>query len=137
MSVEYPITEHGVRADLVMKAQQQVLVQVLPALRDAIENVTNFMYEPDADDEEIHAHLRELATETVIDELVRLLTRDTMPPSKRYSVQDVDGIGIDTLIACHSELMPESARAWFAHTLNLDTQVYETVLKMLPTRMDM
>ena len=78
-------SETGVRMDLLMKAHQEIIEIVLPALRTAIEDVTDFMYEPDADGEMIHAHLHEWATETGIDELTRLLLHDAVPPSRRSS----------------------------------------------------
>ena len=46
-------SETGVRMDLLMKAHQEIIEIVLPALRTAIEDVTDFMYEPDADGEMI------------------------------------------------------------------------------------
>ncbi len=128
-------SDQGIRLDLRVKTQQAVLNQVLPALRLAIADVTNFVYEPEADDEEIYGHLRELATETVIDEIVRLLTRDRNPASKQYMVNDVDGIGIDTLIACYGELTPEHARTWFASELDLNSADYKALADSLPDHM--
>lgn len=128
---------HGVRVDLLIKAQEAILNHTLPALQRAIEEVTNFMYEPESDDEEIHDYLREMATETVIDELVRLLTRDPLPASRRYTFNDVDGIGIDTLIACNNELEPENVRAWYAQSLRTSPEHYKNLLEKLPKQMNM
>ena len=131
------LSEYGVRRDLLLKAQQAVLRHVLPALHAAIDDVTNFVYEPNDDDEEIHGHLRELATETVIDEVVRLLTRDLVPVSQQYLVSDVDGISIDTLIACYGELTEENARQWYAHEMHLDASEYQSLSESLPDHMQM
>lgn len=130
-----PSDSQDIRRDILLKTQQAILARVLPALHLAIEDVTNFMYEPDGDDEEIHGHLRELATETIIDETVRLLTRDLTRVSKQYMIHDVDGIGIDTLIACYGELLPENARAWFAHELDMDDASYLQLASSLPDHM--
>ena len=130
-------SDQGVRLDLVMRAQKAILNSLLPALLTAVEEVTNYMYEPDKDDEEIHGHLRELATETVIDELASLLTRDQMHVSRRYTVNDVDGIGIDSLIACYSEVLPENASAWFAQALHVSLDRYRALLDMLPDQMEL
>ncbi len=128
-------SEQGVRLDLLIKTQQTILERVLPALHEAIEEVTNFMYEPEADDDEIHDHLRELSTETIVNELVRMLTRDPQPVSRRYMVNDVDGIGIDTLIACYSELAPQSVRAWYAQDLKLTDDDYQRLASLVPAHM--
>jgi hypothetical protein len=130
-------SSHGVRLDLLIKAQDAIFRHVLPALHQTIEEVTNFMYEPDSDDEEIHTYLRELATETVIDELIRLLTRDLVPASRRYTFNDVDGIGIDTLIACHNELETQNVREWFAYSVQTSPEQYKNLLEKLPKQMNM
>ncbi len=130
-------SEQGVRLDLMLRAQKAVLTHVLPALLNAIHDVTNYMYEPDKDDEENHAYLRELATETVVDELASLLTRDGTHVSRRYTVSDVDGVAIDSLIACYSELLPENARAYFAQALRITPTRYRTLLEMLPDQMEL
>jgi hypothetical protein len=121
----------SVRLDIQLKTQRTILNALLPALLKTIEEVTAFMIDPD-DDEEIRGHLRELAAETVIDELVSLLTRDPLPASRRRMVHDVDGIGIDTLIACYSELMPHNAREWYAARIGVDHDTYLQMLRALP-----
>jgi hypothetical protein len=132
---QFPASDYGVRLDLLLKTQREIVEQVLPALHRAIGNVTNFMYEPDKDDEEIHAYLRELATETVIDELVSLLTREEIPASKRRAVVDVDGLSFDTLIACHSELAPDHVQAWYAQRAHLSPEAYTTIMNAIPAQM--
>ncbi|PJF26127.1 MAG: hypothetical protein CUN53_09290 [Phototrophicales bacterium] len=124
-----------VRLDIQLKTQRAILDTLLPALLNTIEQVTTFMVDPD-DDDEIRGHLRELATETVIDEVVSLLTRDLLPASRRRMVHDVDGIGIDTLIACHSELMPDNARKWYAARVGADHDTYMQMLRLLPEHAD-
>jgi hypothetical protein len=125
----------SVRLDIQLKTQRAILDTLLPALLSTIEQVTTFMVDPD-DDDEIRGHLRELATETVIDEVVSLLTRDPQPVSRRRMVYDVDGIGIDTLIACHSELMPDSAHEWYAARVGADYDSYMQMLRILPEHVE-
>lgn len=125
----------SVRLDIQLKTQRAILNTLLPALLNTIEQVTTFMVDPD-DDDEIRGHLRELATETVIDEVVSLLTRDPLPVSRQRMVHDVDGIGIDTLIACHSELMPDSAREWYAARVGADHDNYMQMLRILPEHVE-
>jgi hypothetical protein len=132
---EFPTSDYGVRLDLLLKTQREVIELVLPAIHTAIENVTNFMYEPDQDDEEIHNTLREMATETVIDELVSLLTREEVPVSKQRAVIDVDGISIDTLIACYSELAPDHVQAWYAQRSHLTPEAYTAIMNIIPAQM--
>jgi hypothetical protein len=133
----FPTSDYGVRLDLLLKTQREIVELVLPALRQAVENVTNFMYEPDYDDEEIHDTLRELATETVIDELVSVLTREKVPVSKQRAVIDVDGISIDTLIACYSELAPHNVQAWYAQRARLTPEAYTAIMNLLPEQMQL
>ena len=128
-------SETGVRLDLLMKAHQEIIDIVLPALRTAIENVTDFMYEPDADGEMIHAHLHEWATETVIDELTRLLLHDDIPPSRRLAILTEDGIEVDTMIAAYDELAPNNVRAWYAYLLGVNPAQYRAWLDSIPAHM--
>jgi hypothetical protein len=123
----------SVRLDIQLRTQRAILDRLLPALLETIDEVTAFLINPE-DDEEVCGHMRELATETVIDELVSLLTRDPLPASRRRMVHDVDGIGIDTLIACHSELMPHNAREWYAARVSVDHDTYVQMLRTLPNR---
>jgi hypothetical protein len=125
----------SVRLDIQLKTQRAILDTLLPALLSTIEQVTSFLVDPD-DDAEIRGHLRELATETVIDEVVSLLTRDPQRVSRSNMVYDVDGIGIDTLIACHSELMPHNAREWYAARVGADHDTYMQMLRLLPEHAD-
>lgn len=125
----------SVRLDIQLKTQRAILNTLLPALLNTIEQVTTFMVDPD-DDEEIRGHLRELATETVIDEVVSLLTRDPLPVSRQRMVHDVDGIGIDTLIACHNELIPKNARIWYADLIGVDRDTYAHMLRQLPEHIE-
>ncbi|MFN8527494.1 MAG: hypothetical protein U0670_02650 [Anaerolineae bacterium] len=128
-------TESQVRLDLRMKTQQVLLARLLPAMLASIDEVTDFMFEPDLDDEDIHHHLRELATETIIDEVVRLLTRDSHAVSRQYTVQGEDGIAFDTLIASYGELLPERVQGWFARMLNVDQPTYQQLASSLPEHM--
>ena len=128
-------SETGVRLDLLMKAHREIIETVLPALRAAIENVTDFMYEPEADGEEIHAHLHEWATETVIDELSRLLLHDDIPPSRRLAIVTEDGIEVDTMIAAYDELAPRNVQAWYAYLLGVDLDQYRAWLESIPSHM--
>ncbi len=135
LSFDYT-TEYGVRIDLALRAQQALIDQVLPVLRRAIDDVTVFMVEAE-DDDEVRHHLRELATETVINELVSLLTHDTTPISSHYTVTDEHGIGYDTLLACRSELSSERVRTWFADALHLTPDDYDTLRASLPDKMSL
>ncbi len=130
-------SDQGVRLDLVLRAQKAVLTHVLPALLNAIHDVTHYMYEPDKDDEENHTYLREVATEAVVDELASLLTHDGTHVSRRYTVSDVDGVTIDSLIACYSELLPENARAYFAQALRVTLMRYRELLDAVPDQMEL
>ncbi len=121
----------SVRCDIQLKAQSAILKTLLPALLKTIQEVTEFMIDVE-DDEEIHAHIRELATETVIDEVISLLTRDQSRASRSNMVYDVDGIGIDTLIACYSELTPHKAHKWYAERIGADQERYTHLLRCLP-----
>ncbi len=128
-------SEYGIRLDLLMKTHQEIINTVLPALHNAIENVTNFMYEPDADDEEIHAHLRAWATESLIDELTRLLLHDPIPASRSHAIINAGGIEYDTLMTSYDELAPESVKRWYAHLLGVQVDEYNQWMESIPTRM--
>lgn len=129
-------TDSGIRLDLLLKTQQTILARVLPHVLSAIEAVTDYMYEPESDDEDIHHHLRELAAEAFIDERTRLLTRDHRSVSKQYMMQDADGIGMDTLIASYDELLPERAERYYARRLQLQPEAYQSLSWQLPAHMD-
>ena len=120
-----------VRLDLLLHTQREIVRALLPAFLNTIDRVSNYMID-DEDDEDIRGHMRELATETVIDELISLLTRDPARASRQHIVTDVDGIAIDTLIACHSELAPASAQAWYAHRVGVAPEAYHQLIESLP-----
>ncbi len=121
---------------LTLKAQNEILQHILPALQQAVDNVVEFMAEAD-DDEAISNYLRELAVETTIDEMVKLLTRDPEAPSRIYTLRDVDGIVVDTLIACYNELNPERARRWYASQMGMTPQEHAQLTQHIPEQLDL
>lgn len=127
-------TPTGIRLDLALRTQQALIDHVLPALHRAIQEVTDFVVDAE-DDAEVQHHMQELATEITINELVSLLTRDSTPVSQRYTVTDEDGIGYDTLLACYSELSPESVRRWFIDVLMVSPDEYTVLCASLPDKM--
>lgn len=128
-------SEYGVRLDILLKCHREILETVLPTLRAAIETVTDYMYEPDADNEENHEHMRAWATELMIDELTRLLLRDPVPASRTHAITKPNGIEYDTLIAAYSELTPVSARAFYADLLGASPDEYRAWLDSIPSHM--
>lgn len=133
-AVYQPVPGRHLRLDVLLKAQAAVLGKVLPALQAAIDEVAAYLIDED-DDAETAAYMRELATETVIDELVSVLTRDPRPVSHTYALVSPDGISTDTLIACHSEVSPASAQRWYASTLGIDAAAHLNLLYTLPGKL--
>ncbi len=121
---------------LTLKAQNEILKHILPAIQQAVDQVVEFMADDD-DDEAISNYLRELAVETTIDEMVKMLTRDPEAPSKIYTLRDVDGIVVDTLIACYSELHPEKARRWYAQQMDMTPQQHAQLTAHIPRQLDL
>lgn len=124
------------KLQLMLKAQDEILKHILPAIQHTVDNIVGFMADPD-DTEEIIEYLREQAVETTIDEMVKLLTRDAEAPSKIYTLRDKHGIVVDTLIACYNELTPEKARRWYAHTLGMTPQQRERMVADIPEQLNL
>jgi len=116
---------------LLLKAQSEILEQILPAIQQAADNLTAFMSDAD-DDEEIASHLREAATETLIDELVKLLTRDPQAVSTLYAIRSADGLPIDSLIASYNEVNPERARRWYAQQMQVTPEEHARLTASVP-----
>jgi hypothetical protein len=87
------------------------------------------------DTEDITHLLREVAVETVLDELVKLLTRDPQPVSARYILLDKNNIDIDSLIACYVELQPEKARRWYARHMHMTPEEHAQTIAAMPAQM--
>lgn len=129
--------DHSLRKlHLLLKIHRELLEGVLPAIKQAVDNATEYMSDPE-DDEEITDYLHELATETLIDELVKLLTRDEEPVSAQYSVRDIAGIDFDTVLACYDEIKPESAKRWFAASLHISPEEYNDLQRQMPSRLSL
>jgi hypothetical protein len=125
------LSEYDTSHFLMLKVQEELLRQVLPAMQRAADNVTEFLRDPE-DDEEIVNSLQEAAVELLIDELVKVLTRDPQAVSQFYSLRSDDGLNIDTLIACYTELRPESARRFFARMMNMTPDEHARVTREMP-----
>jgi hypothetical protein len=123
--------DQAVERALLLKVQAALLEHVLPTLQQTADEIAGFIVEPE-DDEENVAALREIAVELMIDELVQILTRDSQPVSKQYTLRDDRGYDIDTLIACYSELQPQAARRWFARRMGLSEVEYRQRLDNMP-----
>jgi hypothetical protein len=126
------ISEH--KRQLMLKAQDQILQRVLPAIQQTADELIAFMSDED-DTEEITHLLREVAVETVLDELVKLLTRDPNPVSARYILLDKDGIDIDSLIASYDELKPDKARRWYARQMDMTPEEHAESIEAMPAQL--
>lgn len=124
------------KLQLTLKAQDEIMKRILPALQAAVDEVVNFMVDPE-DDAEVIDFLREEAVETTIDEMVRMLTRDVVAPSQLYSLRDEDGRMLETLIACYSELNPAKARRWYAQQLGITPEEHEQLLQKVPDQLQL
>lgn len=122
--------------DLILKAQEEILAQVLPVIQAAADHVTLFITDSE-DDEEIAAYMREVATEAVVDELVKVLTRDPNAVSKIYTAQDADDRPIDSLIACYNELEPLRARRWYAQQMAVSPEERNRMVEALPAQLQL
>ncbi len=121
---------------LTLKAQDEIMKRILPAIQEAVDEVVSFMVDPE-DDSEVIDFLREEAVETTIDEMVRMLTRDAVAPSQLYSLRDEDGRMLETLIACYSELNPTKARRWYAQHLGITPEEHEQLLQKVPNQLEL
>lgn len=130
--LEAGVSEH--KRQLMLKAQDQILQRVLPAIQDTADELIAFMSDTD-DTEEITHLLREVAVETVLDELVKLLTRDPQPVSTRYILLDKDGIDIDSLIASYDELQAHKARRWYAQQMDMTPEEHAQIIESMPAQM--
>ena len=119
-----------------LKVQEELLQHVLPAMQQAADNIADFMRDPE-DDEEIINSLQEAAVELLIDELVKVLTRDPQAVSQFYTLQNDGGFTIDTLIACYTELSPASARRYFARTLDMTSDEHSRASRALPQTLEL
>jgi hypothetical protein len=121
---------------LMLKTHQEIARLILPAMQQAADHLTQFMSDPE-DDAFVTETLRELSTELLIDELVKLLTRDETPISAYYTIKDVDGIAIDSLLASYNELSPDSAHRWFAGSLRTSAEEYHHLQGQIPAHLSL
>lgn len=126
------ISEH--KRQLMLKAHDQILRRVLPSIQQTADELIEFMSDED-DTEEITHLLREVAVETVVDELVKLLTRDPNPVSAHYILLDKDGIDIDSLIASYGELQPHKAQRWYAQHMGMTPEEHAHMIASMPAQM--
>ncbi len=117
-----------------LKAQTAILHHVLPSIQQAADELIAYMADED-DDDEIRNYLSELSVETLLDELVKLLTRDPNPVSDRYILLDVDDINIGSLVACYDELQADKARRWYASQMEMTSDEYAQSLEDMPKRL--
>ena len=130
------VTDYEAHEYLMLKVQEELLQRVLPAMKQAADSVTEFLRDPE-DDAEIVDSLREAAVELLIDELVKVLTRDSQAVSKFYTLRNDGGLNIDTLIACYTELSPDSARRYFARTLDLTPEEHARLAREMPQTLEL
>lgn len=129
---EAGVSEH--KRQLMLKAQDRILQRVLPAIQETADELIAFMADAE-DTEEITHLLREVAVETVLDELVKLLTRDPKPVSSRYILLDKDGIDIDSLIASYDELQAHKARRWYARQMDITPEEHAQIIEAMPSQL--
>jgi hypothetical protein len=130
------MTDYDANHYLMFKVQDELLRHVLPAMQLAADNITDFVRDAE-DDEEIVNSLREAAVELLIDELVKVLTRDPQAVSKFYMLRNDGGLNIDTLIACYTELGPESARRYFARTMDMTADEHARAAREMPQTLEL